>query len=426
VQDVIVIGAGVSGLTAAAELVAAGASVRILEARDRIGGRIHTAYSNPGAVPVELGAEFVHGSRNALWQQIRNAGLEVEEVQDLHWRVAEGKFIEQPNFWDNLESVFEGMEAESEDRPFETFLSDLEGKRAPSQDACKFAREYVEGFHAADPSRIGIKALARAEAAADDDDGTRQFRFTAGYSGLVDYLLRQARGATVDLQTMVTTVTWNAKRVAVSTVTPKGPENFEAPYAIVTVPLGVLQSHAGNELTFVPALSDKAEAIKGLVAGNVVRVILHFKERFWPVRHFGFLHLEDSSFPVWWSYPQNDVLTAWVGGPSASVLAERTTADIIGEAMSCLARALNLDLSQVQEHLRDAQHWNWSQDPFSRGAYTYTPVGMLQMPQKLAEPVADTLFFAGEATDWQGRQGTVHGALLSGQRAAREVLKSAQ
>jgi monoamine oxidase len=242
---------------------------------------------------------------------------------------------------------------------------------------------------------------------------------------LVEYLHRQARGASVNLHTRVTIVTWSTKRAVVTAVTPKGPASFEAPHVIVTVPLGVLQSSAGTELTFVPALGHKTEAIAGLAIGKVLRVAFRFKERVLPVENFGFLHLEDASFPVWWSYAQGHVLTAWVGGPPASVFAERTTAEIIDEAMLCLGRALNLKLCELQELLLNAHHWNWSQDPFSRGAYTYTPAGMICMPQQLAEPVAATLFFAGEATDWEGRQGTVHGALLSGQRAARELLKSA-
>src|SRR5258708_1058436 len=96
--SVIIIGAGVAGLSAAKDLSGAGMQVTILEVRDRSGGRIHTVRSGAGNVPIELGAEFIHGERNECWEIIRAAKLETHEVPDRHWMTGQDGLIENSHF----------------------------------------------------------------------------------------------------------------------------------------------------------------------------------------------------------------------------------------------------------------------------------------------------------------------------------------
>jgi monoamine oxidase len=94
------------------------------------------------------------------------------------------------------------------------------------------------------------------------------------------------------------------------------------------------------------------------------------------------------------------------------------------EALKALAEMFDRDVSQIRESFVAAHRHDWSHDPFSRGAYSYTPVGATHLAAELAAPVKGTLFFAGEATDSTGEQGTVHAALESGKRAAMEMVEA--
>jgi monoamine oxidase len=149
-------------------------------------------------------------------------------------------------------------------------------------------------------------------------------------------------------------------------------------------------------------------------------VILHFRSAFWKDRgldKLGFLHTPDLVPRTWWtSYPiDTSILTGWAGGRAAEGMS-------VEKAIKSLAVALKVPPRVIRDELRDSILADWQTDPFSRGAYSYAPVGKVHFPAVLAEPIADTLFFAGEATNSHGHSGTVHGAIATGYRAANEVL----
>lgn len=179
-KSVLIVGAGAAGLAAAQQVSQRGFEVTILEARDRAGGRIHTLEAQ--GVPIELGAEFVHGEKNATWQLIREAGLKTQEVPDRHWRVTNGEWEKDSDFWNELSELTEKIATKAPDEDFQSLLNrsrDLDEKTK------WLAKEYVEGFHAADPKRMSIQALKRAEEAAEEEEGTRQFRTADGYLKLI-------------------------------------------------------------------------------------------------------------------------------------------------------------------------------------------------------------------------------------------------
>ena len=210
---------------------------------------------------------------------------------------------------------------------------------------------------------------------------------------------------------------------------------------VIAVPLGVLQAPEGAEgaIAFTPALPrSKLEAMCGLTEGHVVRVAVALDERVWlterlrtaghrgTLRRLAFIHPGDAEMPVCWTaYPTDaPVLVAWFGGPAAESLARLTRQEIEESAVAALARRLHLSRRRFERHVRACHMHNWSADPFSRGAYSYALVGGSEAPAKLARPVADTLFFAGEAYDAEGRNGTVEGAIASGRLVARQVLRA--
>jgi monoamine oxidase len=418
-KTVIVVGAGAAGLAAADTLSLAGLRVVILEARDRIGGRVHTVRPQAANFPIELGAEFLHGKRISTWELVKAANLKTHEVPDRHFRQKDGK-LESDSFWEKLDRVFQKIEDNGKNLDVYSFL---EPKSELTPDEKKMAVNFVEGFHAADSHRMSIRALAKAEAASERDEATNQFRVTGGYSELLEWWVSKIvqQGATLHLETIVNTIRWKRGSVEVLAQTPEGTGQFHAARAIITLPLGVLQQRA---VTFEPELAQKLPALKGLAMGSVAKFVLQFRSRFWPVANFGFIHSEDDFLPTWWADERGDVLTGWAGGPRAQPLQAKDPQDLVERSVARLSRIFKTDADVIRKNLVASHFHAWDRDPFAYGAYSYTTVGMTEMPAILAAPLSDTLFFAGEATDSEGEQGTVHGAITSGQRAAREILEA--
>jgi monoamine oxidase len=186
-----------------------------------------------------------------------------------------------------------------------------------------------------------------------------------------------------------------------------------APKVLVTLPLGVLQAAA---VRFSPGL-EKDEALKRLVSGPVVKAALRFSQAFWEkrVRGVAFFHSARAPFPTFWTpLPARvPLLIAWAGGPKAEGLSR----DPLSEAMQSLKTLFGKVPEPDAVYLQD-----WRRDPFACGAYSYVRVNGDDAREALQRPLADTLFFGGEATNLEGEAGTVSGALQSGQRAAREAM----
>jgi monoamine oxidase len=140
----------------------------------------------------------------------------------------------------------------------------------------------------------------------------------------------------------------------------------------------------------------------------------------------GFLLSDDEWFPTWWtSMPRElPIITGWAPFRCGERLSGRTHEFVVERSLETLGRLLNVDRRTLHDDLQGAHFHDWQSDPFSRGAYSYGKVGSDGAQEELARPIADTLFFAGEATDITGNNGTVHGAIASGYRAATQILRS--
>ncbi|MBA2683943.1 MAG: FAD-dependent oxidoreductase [Gemmatimonadaceae bacterium] len=159
--DVIVVGAGVSGLAAARTLRERGVRVEVLEARERIGGRIFTHRDPRAIAPIELGAEFIHGSAPETMAIVREAGLLAIDVADERWELRGHNHVQSKNFWGRLDNIMSRMSASRDpDRSLHEFLATEPGGRKLARDR-RLVREFVEGFHAADALRISERALAK-------------------------------------------------------------------------------------------------------------------------------------------------------------------------------------------------------------------------------------------------------------------------
>lgn len=423
--DVVVIGAGAAGLMAAKVLGDAGRKVVLLEARDYAGGRMRSEYPVGSDVPMDLGAEFVHGRSPVTFGLVKQFRLPLVEIDWDGVKMKDGQPEDAVDFWQQVDTIFDRMKNAGEtDLSFRAFLDSVTDEDL--QAAKPAATAYVEGFNAAEADRISVQSLVQGEQAAASIDGERQFRFPGGYGGFVKALAASVHAERVHLRTgtVVTRVEWQPGNVSVET----GRERWKAPAAVITLPLGVWQAPAGEEGTieFVPALDEKQAAARQLIMGQVVRIALRFRTPFWEAKvpYITFLRTEDEHFPTWWSlYPlTSPVLIGWAASRYADRMASCDAQGVAEHAVQALAGAFGMSPAEIWDQVESWHYHDWRHDPYSRGAYSYVGVGGMDAPGRLAEPVADTLFFAGEATCTDGHASTVHGALATGMRAANEVL----
>lgn len=409
-ENVLIIGAGVAGLAAAGELARAGLRPVVLEARPRVGGRVHTLTTGDQA-PVELGAEFLHGLSPEVDQFAHEHHLAKREISDAHWKIQSGDFEALPNFWDELAEVFDKIPKRGRDKSYAELVAKLRGAE---EKAKNLAHDFVEGFHAADTRRISVQSIAQSEAASEEIEGTKQFRFVAGYGELVRAMHARtiAFGARVLLRHAVARLEWRRGHVRVSARAGDDLVRFDAAAVVVTLPVGILQR---GSVIFDPPLPAQGKAIASLAMGNVVKVNFSVRPGLWPEDRPGFIHLATETFPTWWK--NRNIITAWVGGPKADQ--HGSPAEIIKTATDALTTMFG---QPARPFIESAQFHDWRRDPFAGGAYSYVPVGGLEARKVLARPVQRTIFFAGEATAKAGFQGTVHGAIESGLRVASEIL----
>jgi monoamine oxidase len=432
--DVVIIGAGVAGLAAARRLHDGGYRVLVLEARDRIGGRVYTQRDARSILPIELGAEFLHGDAPEVRRISAAAGLTEVEITGSRWIAAHGRFTRADDFWARLNRVLGKADPKREpDRPLSALLAERPGGERFAEDR-RLAREFVEGFHAAEVDRISERAIAADGNPAADPESQRIARIISGYDAVPAWLASPV-ASRIHLGTVAHAIEWSPGRVTVHTGgASEGVVRAHA--AVVTLPVSLL--HAETRGRGVVRFSPEVDAIRAAAAtvamGQVQRVavlldcplgeVLGDRRR---------RQLEDAAFftargvdvSAWWTpFPvRSGLATAWAGGPAAIALA-RAPRDIAPRAVAALGDMMGVDRRTIRRHVVATFHHDWCGDPFARGAYSYPLVGGSDAAKTLSRPVRRTLFFAGEATDAEGRTGTVHGAIATGHRAAAQVTRA--
>lgn len=422
--EVLVIGAGAAGLAAARTLTRAGLSVVILEGRLRPGGRIHTLHDPLYPVPVELGAEFIHGKPPEIWRLVQSGRLSALELNAGQWTIHNGTPHSDGDFFGDIGGVLESMK----DAPEQSFRDFIANSGAPP-DQRYWATRYVEGFNAARQERISVRALALQEEVSHAIEGDRTFRPVRGFSALVEWLLDGAEPDRLRIHygAAVESVAWRHGYVEISARAFGRPLRLYAPRAIVTVPLGVLQAGA---IRFEPEPPTLCQACSAMEMGHAARITLRFRRPVWEDRaefdNLGFLFSQEDWMPTWWTAlpVRAPVITGWTGGPAAEEHAGQDPADWLAPSLRSLARLLHTDETSLVAELETWHAHNWSADPFCRGAYSYIKAGGMEAQARFGDPVEGTLYFAGEAVHAEGHWGTVHGAIASGDRAARQILKA--
>lgn len=427
--DVVVVGGGVAGLAAAGRLVAADRSVILLEARSRLGGRVHTVIDPSSGHAVELGAEFIQGNPKELLGIVRHAGLELLEIEEWHRRSHDGDPQPLPDVVTLVSRLLEGAEPEH-DVPVADILRAQRARFTAGE--IEVMTSYLQGFHGADLERFGSDALRENQAAEEADDG-QMYRIAGGYGQLVSHLAAPLDSSLAEVRTgtVVTHLHWFPGTVDVEARSVGSHLRFSADQAVIAVPLCSLKGRPEEEgtLNFDPLPVGWRSALSGLEMGLAHRIDLRFETAWWMRQHLRppmFVHGKNEPFPVWWagSPPDAPFLTGWVGGPRAHALAGQKIEQLIPLALRSISNIFGVAGETLAGWLRAAHSYDWTSDPFSRGAYSYGGVHAAAARRALRQPVKNTLFLCGEALMDGGRNATVPGALSSGLQVAALALQT--
>lgn len=426
--DVIIIGAGVCGLTLGRDLSKTGMKVQILEGKESLGGRIMTIHPAKFDMHVEMGAEFIHGDLPETLKMLNEYGIAYHKIGGSFVRAQDKKLKKEEEQVEDRNHVLEtALKLLKEDMPVEEFLT----KYVTVEQIKEEVRQYVQGYAAAHLNRASALSFKKDWLSTDED----QYRLNHGYNELIDALHADCleHGCNIKTGTVVKKIAWKKNDVTVFTEMRK---NFNASKVVMTVPLGVLNATPGikSAIQFVPEIAETSKLISELGYGNAIKFIFQFKDTFWnsvknksflktDLNNLGFL-LSSETIPTWWTqFPENsNILTGWVGGPATQKYVHASEDVLYKEAVKSLAGIFSMSAQEIDEKVVTHKFIDWSVDPFTRGAYSYDVVGGKELKEKICMPIEDTIFFAGEAFSDSDATGTVEAAISSAFKT-KEILQ---
>ncbi len=419
--EVLVVGAGLAGLAAAQSLRAQGVVVRVLEARDRPGGRIHTSRAWPD-MPTDLGASWIHGTEgnplSALAQQAKAATVatdyERSALLPLHGQALPAATVARATHWrTQLGRALQRAQRSDPDRSAAEVARHMAGaawNNPEERRLIHFALSAeLEQEYGGDAEQLSAHWFDDAQGFGGDD-----VLFAQGFDQLLRPLLQDAD---LRLNEPVQHIDWRGARPVVHT----SQGSHSAAVLIVTLPLGVLQA---GDVRFDPPLpSAQQEAVSALGMGVLNKCCLRFERVFWPTDADWLEHIpsERGRWTEWVSFAratQRPVLMGFHAGSVARTMESWSDSEIANSAMATLRQAFGRTLPDPVA----VQVTRWHSDPWARGAYSFNALGAHpRQREALAQPLGNALLLAGEATERQ-HFGTAHGAYLSGLRAARQAL----
>ncbi len=411
-KAVLVVGAGMAGLSAARALIEGGWPVRVIEARDRIGGRVYT--SRDWGVPLEMGASWIHGmTDNPLTELARRARARLVPTDYYGWaKLAVDPALPPLDYdkrtWRQFvrlarDQVDDGSlgaavaaAADGED------LSDSDRAQLAFYVTCEIEDEY-----AANADQLSALTFDEGRYAGGDQDV-----ITSGYDALPNLL---AAGLRITLNTPVTAIVRRGDSVTVRA----GDRSFEGPAAIVTVPLGVLKSRA---IAFDPPLpAGHARAIDALGFGVLSKSYFRLDRRTWHAENAFYLYLgaQAGLWSQWFTLPGDagPIVLAFNAGDRGRSVESTAPRELMASALPVVRRLFGNDVAPVE--VRTSA---WATDPYARGSYSFhAPGSGPEDRRRLQEPIGDRIYLAGEAVGVDNPS-SVTGAVISGRYAAGQLM----
>jgi polyamine oxidase len=428
--DVVIVGAGMSGIAAARELTKSGLRVIVLEGRERLGGRIWSSESL--GAPIDLGAAWIHGTKKNPLKKLA-AEFEIETVET---------DFDNIDAFDAQGNDFSADKYEESARLIEELMNKAFDRSARLDSRVSLASLLREELEKLDLSERK-KALVDLQISMIENDYADELdRISAklsnadaefeGYDlilpgGFLQLLEKMAVGLDIRLNSKVSLIDYGESVVKVNTST----QTFLCKKVLVTVPLGVLKksvsgSSSDSNLKFFPELSsEKRGAIERIGMGTFNKVALQFDDRYWPKKRDCFAYASNvhGEYPLFINMDRVHgkkvhALVATCVGNNARRMESLSDEEIVGRTLAIMRKMFGSEIPEPIGWLIT----RWNSDEFSRGSYSHMSVESKDGDrERLAEPVLERLFFAGEATE-STMSGTVHGALVSGLREAARIL----
>ena len=415
------VGAGAAGLMVGRALARAGKRVTILEARDRLGGRILALPAEEFGYAAEGGPEFVHGAAPVTRAVMREARLRLLPRRGRRWSKRSGRLVPDDSPLPHAHRFYEALLGVTEDLPVAEFLARHFSDPRFDELRRSIIRT-VEGYDAADPGRMSTLALREEWMARDDGE---HGRLADGYGAMIDYLARDCRayGGTLHLGAEIVAIEQTGDGIVARC---RDGATFEADAAVLSVPLPLL-----GEITLPGSARERAATAVDIGYGNVVKHLYRFATKWWEgagghdFADLSFV-ISNASVPTWWTqHPAAfPVLTGWYAGPKADRVAALSEAELIEMGLASLAEIFEVPIDRVRRQLVTARAINWGNDPFARGAYSYATTNSRAAQAALKDPGDGTVFFTGEALYAGPDMGTVEAALASGEETVCTILRS--
>ena len=422
--DVAIVGAGVAGLAAARSLTRFGIRCCMLEAAPIVGGRLRTLRRPGWNMPIELGAEFVHG-RPGPTLALDGGAIRLVAVPEQRV-IVESEVCPMLDTWPRFARAL----APARNAPSTESVAQYLARTSLGEGDHGLVRMLVEGYHAAPTTDVSAQVVARdAENVAAD---FKQYRTGDGYDRVLTSLEQgiSRDKCRIELGARVRRVQWRPERVMLEGEGKAGPFCVFSKRALVCVSLGVLQASADEGgIAFDPTPAEFQRALPLLAMGHVFRVVLRLESTPWPLTPDGceatFVHVPNARFDTAWREARAGQVqvTVWAGGPRARELSGLGEAALLDEALATVALVTSTNIGTCRAQLIEAHYHDFNRDPLTRGAYSYVRPSGERAAESLAQPWQDTVFFAGEALDRQ-YPSTVAGALGSGEHAARRLFST--